>query len=136
MTASDQDRLVLEAQARVVAICEAAYETSEAVMRRAADEVDEIRLETLAATGVEILPPSPAQLRTVMDVPLGDLAGLAEKCHHLLAGVEMLGDHVQFGETRTVGVVVKAGIDIARASIALDFLRKSRFFADDGEATT
>lgn len=136
MTASDQDRLVLEARARVVAICEAAYEASQSVMRRAADEVDEIRQETLAATGVEILPPSPSQLLTVMDVPLGQLAELAERCHQLLAGVEMLGDHVTFGETRTVGVVVKAGVDIARASIALDFLRKSRFFADDGEVTT
>lgn len=111
----------------------AAYEQVEEIVRETADRIACIRQQVLDEHGVEILN-EPMAAPSVMDVPMDELARMAEQCHHLLAAVEVLAPHVRFGETRTVGAVVKAGVDLPRAAIALDYLRRSNFFrAEEGE---
>lgn len=133
MSGDQAEQIVAEAQERALAILLRAQEASEALKREAAAEVDRIRQQVLDATGYEITEPSPPKQPSAMDVQLGELAELALQCHHLLAAVEVLSPHVQVGETRTVGALAKAGVDLPTAAIALDYLRKSRFFADEGE---
>lgn len=106
----------------------AAREQVEEIVRETADRIAEIRQEVLDTVGVEILD-EPMAAPSAMDVPLGDLAELAIRCHHLLAAVELLSPHVQCGETRTVGAAVKAGVDLATGAMALHYLRQSNFFA-------
>ncbi|MFE1847717.1 hypothetical protein [Streptomyces sp. NPDC059515] len=111
----------------------AAYARVEEIVRETADRIACIRQEVLDEYGVEILN-EPMAAPSVMDVPMDELARMSQQCRHLLAGVEMLSPHVRFGEARTVSSVVKAGVDLATAAIALDFLRRSEFFRAEGVA--
>ncbi|MFI9170505.1 hypothetical protein [Streptomyces lincolnensis] len=110
----------------------AAYERVEEIVRETADRIARIRQQVLDVHGVEILN-EPMAAPSVMDVPMDELARMAEQSHHLLAAVDMLGPHVRYGDMRTVGAVAKTAVDLATAAIALDFLRQSNFFrADEG----
>jgi hypothetical protein len=110
----------------------AAQERVEEIVRETADRIAEIRQQVLDAHGVEILN-EPMAAPSAMDVPMDELARMAEQCHHLLAAVEMLSPHVRFGDPRTVGAVVKAAVDLPTGAIALDYLRRSAFFrAEEG----
>jgi hypothetical protein len=129
----EQQQLVDEAADRIRVLLETAYVQAACVKREAADEIDRIRRELLNATGVEIVSESPEKVPAPMDVPLDALAELVEQCGFLLAGAQLLAPHVRHGAGRSVGAVVKADVPIAVAAAALDYLRKSRFYAPEGD---
>lgn len=129
----ERQRLVSEAVDRIEALLAGAQAVAFEAMREAAGEVDRICQQVLAVTGVEVVPHVPEKLPQPMDVPLDDLAQLVEQCGSLLAGAALLAPHVRHGAARTVGSVVKADVPIAVGAAALDYLRKSKFYAPEGE---
>lgn len=133
---SDADQVVSDGVARVHDLLVQAQAAAEATIARYADEVDEVRREVLAATGVEIVPEVPSRVPAVMDVQMGSLAATAEQCRLLLAAVQLLGEHVQPGAVRTVGAAVKT-MDQRTGARVLDYLGQSRFYAagDEGEVS-
>jgi len=126
---SENEELVARAREQANALLEQARADADEVIRRAAEEVDELRREVLDATGVEIVEAPPPKVPAVHDVCLGHLAKLAVQCHHLLAAVELLKPHVQVGSARTVGAVLKTGVPLSTATMAVHWLNKSGFFA-------
>lgn len=131
MNGREAEEMVAEARERAFTRLLRAKEEADAVIREAADEVAEIRREVLATTGVEIVEEPPGKPPTIHDVQLGALADLAVNCHHLLAAIELLSPHVQVGSTRTVGAVLKTGVDLPTAALAVHHLQQSGFCAPD-----
>lgn len=130
MSAADEE--IAAAEERLYALLLAAREDADAVLRKAANEADRLIRDVKAKTGVEIgPPPPPAKPPTVMDVSLGSLAEVAELCGHLLAAVELLAPHVQFGSERTVGALLKTTVDVSTGSMARHYLQKSGFFTNE-----
>ena len=127
----ERQRILAEGADRVRELWERAQAAMYGAMREAADEVDRIRVEVLAMTGVEIVAELPEKVPYVMDVPMGALAEQAERCTHLLAAVELLSPHVQHGSVRTVGAVLKTGVDVPTGAMALHWLRQSKFYAPE-----
>jgi hypothetical protein len=128
----EQQRLVAEATDRIRVLLETAQAAAYEAVREAADEVDRIRRQVQVEVGVEIVSHVPDKLPQPMDVTLDDLAQLVEQCGSLLAGAALLAPHVRHGSARTVGSVVKADVPIAIGVAALDYLRKSGFYAPEG----
>ncbi|MCX4973154.1 hypothetical protein [Streptomyces sp. NBC_00620] len=135
MSAPRDDELVAEAQERVMTVLDRTKEKVDAVIREAEEEVDRIRREVHAATGIDISGAPSPESPAVMDVQLGDLAILAKNCRHVLAVVELLGEHVRLGSTQTVGAVAKAGVDLQTAAAAVHHLQQSGFFAGEGDGS-
>lgn len=133
MSEPRNSELAAEAEQRVMAILDRTKEKVDAVIREAEEEIERIRQGVLSRTGIDISRAPSPESPTVMDVQLGNLASLAEDCRHLLAGVELLGEHVRLGSTKTVGMVAKAGVDLSTASEAVHRLQMSGFFsAEEG----
>lgn len=127
------DEVVADGVARVRDLLLQAQAAAETVIARFADQVDEVRREVLEATGVQIVPEVPERIPAVMDVTLGSLAVTAERCRLLLAAVELLGGHVQPDSARTVGAVLKTGVDPRTGALAMDYLSRCGFFAPDDD---
>lgn len=136
MSARRKHEMVAEGQERVMSLLDRIEEKIDAVMREGLEEIEQIRREVLDATGVDIRGVSSPEVPAVLDLLLGDLALLAGRCRHLLAGVELLGDHVRLGSTRTVGAAVKAGVDRETASKAVFRLQQSGFFGTPDEGVS
>jgi hypothetical protein len=128
----EQRQFVDEAADRIRGLLEAAQTAAYEAVRGVADEVDRIRREVLAATGVELVSESPEKSPAAMDVRLDALAQLVEQCGHLLAAAALLAPHVRHGSGRTVGAVLKADVPVAVAVEALRHLNASKFYAPDG----
>lgn len=126
-----REEILAEAADRVRELWEQAQAAAYEAVREAADEVDRIRVEVLAATGVEIVAELPEKVPDVMDVQMGGLAELAEQCGFLLAAVELLAPHVRHGSVRTVGSIVKAAVDGPTGAMAVHYLRQSKFYAPE-----
>lgn len=125
------EEFVDRARERAFALLVQARADADEVIRRAVEEVAELRREVLDATGVEIVEAPPPKVPAVHDVRLGDLAELAVQCHHLLAAVELLKPHVQVGSARTVGAVLKTGVPLSTAAMAVHWLHQSGFYAPE-----
>lgn len=130
---SDPDEVVAAGAARIYDLLLQAQAAAAEAIGRFTAEVDQIRREVLDTTGVEILEPSPPKVPEVMDVPMSSLAVMAERCRLLLAAVEVLGEYVDPESGRTVGAVLKTGVDQRRGALVLDYLARSGFYADGQE---
>jgi hypothetical protein len=131
---SRDTRLAAQAQQRISALLDRTQPQIDSVIRGAEEEIEQIRRETRATTGIDIGQPSSPQEPTITDVRCGDLAILAERCRHVVAAADLLGAHVRFGSTRTLGAVFKAGVDLPTAAEAVQRLQRSEFYSgEDGD---
>lgn len=133
---SDVDRILVDAEVRVRELAEQAVRDVERVMAEVGQQLDELKAEVQAATGLTVeipwapAPPSP----TPMDASMGHLAVLAAGARHLLAAVELLRTHVKPGSAVTVGQLAKARLSQRKSERVLEHLRASGFFLDEGVA--
>jgi hypothetical protein len=120
--------LAARGQERVMNLLDATQLKIDVVIAESVEEVERIRCEVQAATGIDISGAPSPESATVLDVRLGNLAVLAADCRELLAGVELLQPHVRLGSVKTVGAVAKAGVDLSTAAKAVYHLQQSGFF--------
>lgn len=129
----DPDEVVADGTARIHDLLLQAQAAAAEAIGRFTDEVDQVRREVLEATGQEIVLPPPPKVPVVMDVRMDALAQAAEECRLLLAAVELLGGHVRTDSARTVGAVVKTGVDQRTGELVLDYLSRCGFYVTDDE---
>lgn len=128
MSAGRENDLAAQAQQQVMDVLDRTQERLDTVLREAEEEVERIRRECRETTGIDIAQPSSPQASELTDVLCGDLALLAERCRHLVAGVDLLGPHVRLGSTRPLGAVLKADVDLSTAAEAVRLLQRSGFY--------
>lgn len=132
---ADQEAIVAAAADRIRQLLEHAHAASLAVIREAADEVDEISRQVLEETGVRIVShPPDAKVPGVMDVQISALADKAEQCAHLLAGVELLAPYAAGMPEKTLGALLKTHVDTTTGVLIRQHLDRSGFFAPEGGA--
>lgn len=132
----DVEEILAAATERVQQLAEQAGRDVDQVMAGVQQQIDDLKADVRAATGLEVeIPwqPSPP-VPTVMDASMSYLAETAEGCRHLLAAVELLRPLVEPGSELTVGAAVKARLDARAGALVLDHLHRSGLFLDDEEA--
>lgn len=126
----EQQRIFTDAADRIRELMERAHAASLAVIREAADEVDEISRQVLDTTGVRIVThPPDSKVPAVMDVRISALADRAEQCMHLLAGVELLAPYAAGMAEKTVGSLLKTSVDPETGALIRQHLARSGFYA-------
>jgi hypothetical protein len=128
MSEPSGEAMAAEAQQRVMTVLDETKERVESVLREAEEEIERIRRECRDRTGIEIGQTSAPPATAVTDTLLGDLAVIAGNCRHVVAAADLLGAHLRFGSTRTVGAVLKAGVDLPTAASVVRHLTESGFF--------
>ncbi|KUL26617.1 hypothetical protein [Streptomyces regalis] len=134
MSTARDTELAAQAQQQVMDLLDRTQEQIDSLIREAEDSVAQIRRDCRDATGIDIGEASSPQEAALTDVLCGDLALLAERCRHLVAGADLLGTHVRPGSTKPLGAVLKAGVDLSTAAEAVRRLQRSGFFGACEEA--
>lgn len=133
----DIDRVLAVAEARVQELAEQAVTRVGEVMADVGRQLDEVKAEVRARTGLDVdipwapAPPVPAP----MDLSMAQLADMAQRCRHLLAAAELLRAHVKPESAVTVGQLAKTRLPQRKSERVLEHLRQSGFFVDEGEVS-